>query len=128
MADKKDKDKDKKDKDKDKDNNNSIEFNTLTNQLGYKENRKKLPKNISIPNIPSNNSDKKYINESKNYVNKHFSDNYGDTDNFIFPLTYAKMPRQTPIMALTPVAKPSNPSVMLAPLDTAVTIKMTMSI
>ena len=28
-------------KDKDKDNNNSIEFNTLTNQLGYKENRKK---------------------------------------------------------------------------------------
>ena len=37
---------------------------------------------------------------------------------FILPLTYANTPIPAPIMALTPAAKPSKPSVKLAPFDT----------
>ena len=37
------------------------------------------------------------------------------------------MPRQTPIKADTPVANPSKPSVILAPFETAVIIKITTS-
>ncbi len=44
------------------------------------------------------------------------------------PLAYAKMPRHTPIKADVPVAKPSNPSVIFDPFDTAVIIKITMPI
>lgn len=52
-----------------------------------KENRKKLPKNIKIPPIPDNN-DEKYIDEAIKYVNKNFGDNYGDTNNFLFPISH----------------------------------------
>ena len=44
------------------------------------------------------------------------------------PLTKTKTPRPKPIIALTPVASPSSPSVILAPLDTAVTINITIMI
>ena len=44
------------------------------------------------------------------------------------PLTKTKTPKPSPIIALTPVAKPSSPSVILAPFETAVTIKITMRI
>ena len=53
-----------------------------------KENRKKLPKSIKIPAVPSNRSDKKYIQEAKHYVDKNFPNNYGNTDNFMFPVTH----------------------------------------
>ena len=53
-----------------------------------KKNRKTFNKNIIIPQISSNKSDDKYINIGRQYVNKHFSKNYGNTDNFIFPLTH----------------------------------------
>jgi len=53
-----------------------------------KKNRKKLPKDIIIPRIPSNVRDQKYINEAKQYVDKHFKNNYGNTDNFLFPVTH----------------------------------------
>jgi hypothetical protein len=39
-----------------------------------------------------------------------------------------KIPRQVLIMADVPVANPSSPSVMLAPFETAVMMKMTIRI
>jgi deoxyribodipyrimidine photolyase-related protein len=53
-----------------------------------KYNRKTLPKNIKIPNLPSNNNDNKYIKFGEVMVNKKFNKNYGNTDNFLFPLTH----------------------------------------
>lgn len=53
-----------------------------------KLNRNKLPTNIKIPTIPSNKTDLKYIKEAVKYVNKNFKNNYGTTDNFIFPVTH----------------------------------------
>jgi deoxyribodipyrimidine photolyase-related protein len=53
-----------------------------------KYNRKPLPKNIKIPNLPSNSCDKKYIQFGELVVGKKFNDNYGNTDNFLFPLTH----------------------------------------
>lgn len=53
-----------------------------------KQNRKKIPKNMSIPDIPSNKPDKYFIEMGQKYVKKHFSKNYGTTDNFIFPLSH----------------------------------------
>jgi deoxyribodipyrimidine photolyase-related protein len=51
------------------------------------ENRLSLPKNIDIPNLPKIKNNK-YIDESINYINKHFPNNYGllSTDNFIYPI------------------------------------------
>ena len=54
-----------------------------------KYNRSAMPKNIKIPTIQSNKGDKKYIDEAKKYVLKHFSKNYGSVDNFIFPVTHS---------------------------------------
>ena len=52
-----------------------------------KENRKRLPKDIDIPSMPKN-SNKKYIQSAIKYVNKHFKNNYGDTENFLFPISH----------------------------------------
>ena len=56
-----------------------------------KENRKKLPKGIKIPPIPSNKSDKHYIDEARKYVDKHFKKNYGNTEKFVFPVTHSSV-------------------------------------
>lgn len=53
-----------------------------------KDNRQKMDNTIKIPKIPSNMADKKYINEAIKYVNDNFSKNYGNTDNFQFPLSH----------------------------------------
>ena len=53
-----------------------------------KNNRKRLPKGKKIPSLPTNKSDDKYINEAKKYVEKNFKDNYGNTDNFIYPISH----------------------------------------
>ena len=53
-----------------------------------KDNRKKLPKNIKIPPLPTNKTDKDYIDEAVTYINKNFSKNYGNTKNFLFPVTH----------------------------------------
>lgn len=52
-----------------------------------KDNRKKLPKDIEIPELPSN-GDKEYIDEAIRYVEKHFPKNYGDSDGFIYPVSH----------------------------------------
>lgn len=46
-------------------------------------------------------------------------------EKMMLPLTYARMPSVSTMIALVPVARPSTPSVMLAPLLTAVMMKMT---
>ncbi len=43
----------------------------------------------------------------------------------MLPETHAKIPNVNTIMAEVPAARPSIPSVKLAPFDTAVIIKMT---
>lgn len=53
-----------------------------------KLNRKKLGKDIIIPNIPTNKTDQKYITNAIKYVEKHFPNNYGNTDNFIYPISH----------------------------------------
>ncbi len=53
-----------------------------------KMNRQRLKKNIEIPKLPSNKSDNDYINPAINYINKHFKNNYGNTQNFIYPVTH----------------------------------------
>ena len=51
-----------------------------------KHNRKKLPAGIKIPYIPSNKSDKMHIDEAIAYTETHFNNNYGDTEEFMFPV------------------------------------------
>jgi len=51
------------------------------------ENRKSLPKNIKIPELPKINKNK-YITEAIDYINKNFNDNYGSLDNFIYPIDH----------------------------------------
>jgi deoxyribodipyrimidine photolyase-related protein len=53
-----------------------------------KLNRKTLSKKINVPKYPTNKADYKYIKIGCKYVNSHFKKNYGNTENFIFPLTH----------------------------------------
>lgn len=53
-----------------------------------KENRNSIPKDLKIPPIPTNNSDKKYINKAIKLVEKNFPKNCGNTNNFIFPISH----------------------------------------
>jgi deoxyribodipyrimidine photolyase-related protein len=56
------------------------------------ENRNAIPKNTKLPktNNKINNKIKnnKYVKDSIEFVNKRFSNNYGDTDNFYLPITH----------------------------------------
>ena len=54
-----------------------------------KMNRQKFNDNVKIPKLPSNKSDNKYIKSAITYVNKHFKNNYGNTDNFIYPISHS---------------------------------------
>jgi len=55
-----------------------------------KLNRKKLPSKVNVPPTKTFNtaSEKKYINEAIKYVNKNFKNNYGNSDNFIYPISH----------------------------------------
>ena len=46
-----------------------------------------MPKDLDIPESPVTKS-KKYIKDAAKYVDQHFTDNYGNTGNFIFPITH----------------------------------------
>jgi len=52
------------------------------------ENRKKLPKGILIP-TPFKFETNSYITEAEQYVNKHFSKNYGTSEKFNYPVTFS---------------------------------------
>lgn len=51
------------------------------------ENRKKLPKNHNTPSLyaPQENE---FVREAKEYVEKHFSDNYGSLEGFRYPVNF----------------------------------------
>lgn len=54
-----------------------------------KYNRKPLPNNHKpIKNPSLTKEDKKYIEENKEYIEKLFPNNYGNLDNFIYPVTH----------------------------------------
>ena len=53
-----------------------------------KENRKKLNEDIAIPKLPSNNTDEDYIKLGISFVKKNFPDNYGNCDDFIYPVSH----------------------------------------
>jgi len=54
-----------------------------------KMNRQQYKDNVKIPKLPNNNADQKYIKSAITWVNKHFPKNYGNTDNFIYPVTHS---------------------------------------
>lgn len=57
-------------------------------KLSYdKENRKIIPRNTKLPKDFSAKRNK-YIDEAIKYTNKKFKNNYGNTDNFYFPITH----------------------------------------
>ena len=53
-----------------------------------KDNRKKIPKNMKIPSLKSLYSKNKYVDEAITYINKHFKNNYGNTNNFFYPIDH----------------------------------------
>ena len=55
-----------------------------------KENRKKLPKGIIVPEIPKlvSKNEEKYIKKAIESVEKNYKNNYGNTDNFNFPISH----------------------------------------
>lgn len=66
------------------------EINVIPNiKSRDKFNRKIPPKNIKIPKLPTNKYDKKYINYGINKVNKYYKNNYGNTENFLYPTTHS---------------------------------------
>lgn len=53
------------------------------------ENRNKVPKELKVPKtLPKLTArDRKYIKEASRYIDKHFPNNYGTTNNFHYPVT-----------------------------------------
>lgn len=54
-----------------------------------KYNRKNMPKDIIIPELPSNKRDIKWIKLGIRYANSLFPKNYGHTRDFLFPVTHS---------------------------------------
>ena len=52
------------------------------------ENRKKLPKNVEVPQF-KDIKENEYVIEAKKYVNKNFPKHYGDVENFNYPVGFA---------------------------------------
>lgn len=54
-----------------------------------KMNRERMPKDIKIPKLKElHKEDKDYITDAVKDVNKDFNKNYGNTDNFVYPVTH----------------------------------------
>jgi deoxyribodipyrimidine photolyase-related protein len=53
-----------------------------------KDNRKRMPKNVEIPKVPTNKNDAKWIKEAGDYVDRCFPKNYGNVDDFMYPVTH----------------------------------------
>ena len=56
------------------------------------ENRRKIPRGVEIPGRPSPKSDP-FIEEAKRYVEKHFSRNPGNAEDFFYPVTHEESER-----------------------------------
>jgi len=69
------------------------QLNILPDTLSLdNENRTPLKKadydKLKIPKVPKNSIDEKYIKIGVKYINEHFPNNYGNVDNFIFPVCH----------------------------------------
>ncbi len=53
-------------------------------------NRNKIPKNLDIPKpvISMNDNNSEYVKEAKEYVEKNFKKNYGNVEDYFFPVTH----------------------------------------
>jgi deoxyribodipyrimidine photolyase-related protein len=51
------------------------------------ENREKFPKNEAVPTLPTFVKNE-FVAEAKQYVEKYFSKNYGEVNNFIYPINF----------------------------------------
>jgi len=51
------------------------------------ENREKMPKNLEVPKIKFF-GESEYVTTAKEYIEKNFSKNIGNTDNFIYPINH----------------------------------------
>ena len=51
------------------------------------ENREKMPKNLEVPN-PKFFGQNEYVFEAKKYIEKHFPENIGEIENFIYPISH----------------------------------------
>lgn len=51
------------------------------------ENRKKIPKGVRIPAMPSARSDR-WVEEARGYVGRHFPENPGSVENFFYPVSH----------------------------------------
>ena len=56
------------------------------------DNRNAIPKDLKIPDLP-NDKQYKYEKEAKDYIEKLFPKNYGNTDNLIYPITHSDSKR-----------------------------------
>ncbi len=56
------------------------------------DNRKKLPKKIALPDKPMI-TDNDYVREARDYVEKNFADNYGETDGFVYATSHDEAER-----------------------------------
>ena len=64
------------------------ELDILVNKKSYDQvNREPLPKNIKLPNQPKQ-KENKYVREAKIYINELFPNNYGNVEDFIYPITH----------------------------------------
>ena len=55
-----------------------------------KMNREIFDNKLEIPKLPSiGQNDKKYIKSAIIYIEKYFMNNYGNAENFIFPITHS---------------------------------------
>ena len=51
------------------------------------ENRKKIPKGMKIPPLP-HLPENSHVTEAKSYIERNFPNNYGSTNNFIYPISH----------------------------------------
>ena len=65
-----------------------VDNKPLFGKLSYDHNnRKKFNTSYNEPTNPVNNKNK-YIQEAKEYVEKNWQNNFGDIDNFFYPITF----------------------------------------
>jgi deoxyribodipyrimidine photolyase-related protein len=66
-----------------------LDLNKIIGEKSYdKDNRKSLPKNITLPPIPKYDIDSPFITEAIQYIKKFYNKNYGNADEFYLPITH----------------------------------------
>ena len=66
-------------------------INILTDTKSQDKSNRNVPniKTVDIPKLSNLNNEKNnYVKEATTYVDKHFKNNYGTTDNFVYPVNH----------------------------------------